>query len=278
MISPNYASAHMLNELVKSYNSANTTLDMMLSNQEYALAYNEVERNLQLLHGLTYLYSNSSSDLTNIISFGKGLYKNSSSYNTESGLTTAFSIINLLGSNTDIRNCYVFGAFYLSDDDDIYNVLGKPVDSTRVEPLIISNDITIDEALDLLKNNEILYFPAPSSNSVLLYKYVISIEFYDGVLKNTRALMYLVDYRKPRGYFGFTDEKVSQSFTKNIINNKSYIYQLFSTFQTNVETIIRSWINLDSWNPSFVEYWRISTTPMPDELKTYINSELGIII
>ena len=196
----------------------------------------------------------------------------------KSGLTTAFSIINLLGSNTDIRNCYVFGAFYLSDDDDIYNVLGKPVDSTRVEPLIISNDITIDEALDLLKNNEILYFPAPSSNSVLLYKYVISIEFYDGVLKNTRALMYLVDYRKPRGYFGFTDEKVSQSFTKNIINNKSYIYQLFSTLQTNVETIIRSWINLDSWNPSFVEYWRTSTTPMPDELKTYINSELGIII
>lgn len=278
MISPNYASAHILNELVKSYDIAKTTTDMILSNQEYALAYNEVERSVQLLHGLTYLYSNSSDDLKKIITFGKGLYKNSTSYNTESLLTTKFSIIDLLGNNTEIQNCYVFGAFYLSDDDDIHNVLALPIDSTRSEPLIIFNDVSVDEALELVKNNELLYFPLPSANSVLLYKYVISVEYYDGVLENTKALMYLVDFRKPRGYFGFTDEKVSQSFTKNIINNKSYIYQLFSTLQTNVETIIRSWINLDSWNPSFVDYWKNSTNPMPDELKTYINNELGIII
>ncbi len=278
MISPNIASAFILNELIKSYNSAYTTLDMALSNQEYAISYNEVERNLQLLHGLTYLYSNSSNDMSKIITFGKGLFQNLTSYNTDSVLTTEFSIIDLLGTNTDIQNCYAFGAFYLSDNDEIVNVLGIPANSTRVEPLIISNDISLDEAIDLLKNNEVLYFPAPTSNSVILYKYVISIDFYDGVLRNTRALMYLVDYRKPRGYFGFTDEKVSQSFTKNIINNKTYIYQLFSTLQNNVETIVRSWINLDSWDPSFVDYWENSTTPMPDELKTYINNELGIII
>ena len=49
----NYASAMSMNNLVIALDKTQKTLDYALSVQEYALSYNTVERNLQLLYGLS---------------------------------------------------------------------------------------------------------------------------------------------------------------------------------------------------------------------------------
>ena len=75
-MTPNYASALMLNNLVKSYNTSLSSTDYAQSTVEYCLAINN-ENPLKLNYGLSYLDPSKPEMMKNILVFGKGLSYNS---------------------------------------------------------------------------------------------------------------------------------------------------------------------------------------------------------
>ena len=77
-MTPNYASALMLNNLVKSYNISLSSTDYAESTVEYCLAINN-ENSLKLNYGLSYLDPSKPEMMKNILVFGKGLIYNSDS-------------------------------------------------------------------------------------------------------------------------------------------------------------------------------------------------------
>ena len=74
-MSMNYASAITMNNLVLALDQTTLTVNMALATQEYALSFNTVERNLQLLYGLSAIKSQNYNMVLNVLSFGKGLIK-----------------------------------------------------------------------------------------------------------------------------------------------------------------------------------------------------------
>ena len=286
-MSPNYASSVILDNLVFALNETQSTIDFSLSNKEYALAYNSVERNIQLLFGLTSIKSNNQSFIQDIVVFGKGLDSNinSNSYVLlpSSGNQIGFNITEILSEIDLASNCYILGAAYLTTsetEESIQFSLGKSKDDPNGSVFIISKDIDLDTMKNILLFDDYIIFPEPTANSedsVLLYKFIIDVDNYDSTIQNSRILMYVSDYRKTRGLFGFTDENLSLIVTSNIILNDKNINSLYNLQKSLIKDIVNKWINLP-WSPGFIEYWQTSEKAMPSYLRNFIYNEIGIVI
>lgn len=286
-MSPNYASSVILDNLVFALNETQSTIDFSLSNKEYALAYNSVERNIQLLFGLTSIKSNNQSFIQDIVVFGKGLDSNinSNSYVLlpSSGNQIGFNITEILSEIDLASNCYILGAAYLTTsetEESIQFSLGKSKDDPNGSVFIISKDIDLDTMKNILLFDDYIIFPEPTANSedsVLLYKFIIDVDNYDSTIQNSRILMYVSDYRKTRGLFGFTDENLSLIVTSNIILNDKNINSLYNLQKSLIKDIVTKWINLP-WSPGFIEYWQTSEKAMPSYLRNFIYNEIGIVI
>ena len=286
-MSPNYASSVILDNLVFALNKTQSTIDFSLSNKEYALAYNSVERNIQLLFGLTSIKSNNQSFIQDIVVFGKGLDSNinSNSYVLlpSSGNQIGFNITEILSEIDLASNCYILGAAYLTTsetEESIQFSLGKSKDDPNGSVFIISKDIDLDTMKNILLFDDYIIFPEPTANSedsVLLYKFIIDVDNYDSTIQNSRILMYVSDYRKTRGLFGFTDENLSLIVTSNIILNDKNINSLYNLQKSLIKDIVTKWINLP-WSPGFIEYWQTSEKAMPSYLRNFIYNEIGIVI
>jgi hypothetical protein len=286
-MSPNYASSVILDNLVFALNETETTIDFSLSNKEYALAYNSVERNIQLLFGLTSIKSNNQSFIQDIVVFGKGLDSNINSNSNvllpSSGNQIGFNITEILSEVDLVSNCYILGAAYLTtseSEESIQFSLGKSKDDPNGSVFIISKDINLDTMKNILLFDDYIIFPEPTANSedsVLLYKFIIDVDNYDSTIQNSRVLMYVNDYRKTRGLFGFTDENLSLIVTSNIILNDKNINSLYNLQKSLIKDIVTKWINLP-WSPGFIEYWQTSAKAMPSYLRNFIYNEIGIVI
>lgn len=286
-MSPNYASSVILDNLVFALNETQSTIDFSLSNKEYALAYNSVERNIQLLFGLTSIKSNNQSFIQDIVVFGKGLDSNinSNSYVLlpSSGNQIGFNITEILSEIDLASNCYILGAAYLTTsetEESIQFSLGKSKDDPSGSVFIISKDIDLDTMKNIMLFDDYIIFPEPTANSedsVLLYKFIIDVDNYDSTIQNSRILMYVSDYRKTRGLFGFTDENLSLIVTSNIILNDKNINSLYNLQKSLIKDIVTKWINLP-WSPGFIEYWQTSEKAMPSYLRNFIYNEIGIVI
>ena len=286
-MSPNYASSVILDNLVFALNETQSAIDFSLSNKEYALAYNSVERNIQLLFGLTSIKSNNQSFIQDIVVFGKGLDSNinSNSYVLlpSSGNQIGFNITEILSEIDLASNCYILGAAYLTTsetEESIQFSLGKSKDDPNGSVFIISKDIDLDTMKNILLFDDYIIFPEPTANSedsVLLYKFIIDVDNYDSTIQNSRILMYVSDYRKTRGLFGFTDENLSLIVTSNIILNDKNINSLYNLQKSLIKDIVTKWINLP-WSPGFIEYWQTSEKAMPSYLRNFIYNEIGIVI
>ena len=286
-MSPNYASSVILDNLVFALNETQSTIDFSLSNKEYALAYNSVERNIQLLFGLTSIKSNNQSFIQDIVVFGKGLDSNinSNSYVLlpSSGNQIGFNITEILSEIDLASNCYILGAAYLTTsetEESIQFSLGKSKDDPNGSVFIISKDIDLDTMKNIMLFDDYIIFPEPTVNSedsVLLYKFIIDVDNYDSTIQNSRILMYVSDYRKTRGLFGFTDENLSLIVTSNIILNDKNINSLYNLQKSLIKDIVTKWINLP-WSPGFIEYWQTSEKAMPSYLRNFIYNEIGIVI
>lgn len=288
-MSPNYASVYILNNLVKAYNKTFSTVDYSTSIKEYSLALNNTEINLRLLYGLSALHSNSSSNIVDILVFGKGLCKINSLSNivelpNSASNTEGIKLSDILSSNTEISDCYVFGAIYLTTSGSGENIeisLAKFANNVAGTNVILSKDISIDEAQDILLNSTDIVFPQPTGSantSVMLYKFIIDVDIYKNIFREDRATIKLVDIRKPRGYFGFTDEILFATMATKIIDADNDINTLQTTALDTLKGVVQKWVETASWNPDFVSYWTSANPSIPSELKDFLAVELGIII
>ena len=288
-MSPNYASAYILNNLVKAYNKTYSTVDYASSIKEYSLALNNTEINLRLLYGISALYSNSSSNIEDILVFGKGLCKTNSLSNIVElpdaiNNTESKSLSDILSTNTEISDCYVFGSIYLTTSglgESIEISLAKFANDVSGPDVILAKDISFEEAKDILLNSTDIVFPEPtgsSNTSVLLYKIIIDVDVYKSIYREDRATIKIFDVRKPRGYFGLTDETLFATMATKILDADNDISTLQSTALDTVKGVVQKWVETASWSPDFVSYWTTADPAIPNELKDFFAAELGIII
>lgn len=286
-MSMNYASAEIMNNLVVALDKSYSSIDYALSSQEYALSYNTLERNLQLLYGLSSLQSSGISMIEETLVFGKGLIKSQTSANNLQLPTSAkelgFKITDILGNIDQSSNAYAFGAIYLTSDavdgEEIVFSLARPSSAPNGDPFVIYKDISLSDAENIIKTSLDFVYPAPSKDYYLeIYKFIADIEIYDQTISNSRVFFKIIDERKPRGYFGYSEEKLSKVMVPQIIRNYQSIQELYSAQKMFVRKIMDSWVGSDDWSPNFVNFWRNSGKTLPTPLLNYLQNEMSIII
>ena len=280
-MTPNYASALMLNNLVKSYNTSLSSTDYAQSTVEYCLAINN-ENPLKLNYGLSYLDPSKPEMMKNILVFGKGLSYNSDirvELPNETDNQFGFSASDILDNLTDISNCYVLGAAWLTSSDEIEFSLCKSKFSLFGNTCIYSKDISFEDIEDILKYNTDIVFPYPtnnSSSSVMLFKFILDVEMYVNEYKKDRVFIFVRDERKPRGYFGLPEEILYTKIAPRVIQANQDVLNLESDLLLNIKTLVQKWIDLDGWSPDFQTYWETANPQLPKELRDFISNEIGI--
>lgn len=281
----NYASAITMNNLVLALDQTASTVDMALASQEYALSNNTVERNLQLLYGLSAIKSQNYNMVLNVLSFGKGLVKTAlsrSNVELPTGNEQGYTIQQILGNIDTMSNGYVFGKVFLTSDNTggqaITFSLARPINSPNGSPLIISKDIDIDTAEEIIKTSQELSFTTNKTYQLEIYKFIADVSYYDGTIKNSRVFFKLIDERLPRGYFGYTEENISKIVVASIIRNYSLISEQYNTQKSLTKEIITNWAGSSTWDPDFKSYWQSSGKLLPTRLLSYLSSELSINI
>ncbi len=278
---PNYASAVILNNLIKSYNISLSSTEYSQSILEYCLSINNND-SLKLNYGLSYLDPSRPEMMKNILVLGKGLIYNS---NVRSELPNnddnqfGFSASDILGNLNDISDCYVLGCAWLTENNQIEFSLCKSKKLTNGETCIFSKDIVFSEIEDVLKYSTDIEFPYPtgnSSSSVLLFKFILDVEKYYNEYKKDRVFIFVRDERKPRGYYGLPEEILYTKVAPKIIQSKQDINNLESDLLENIKKLVQKWIDLDGWDPDFQTYWETADPQLPKELRDFIDNELGI--
>ena len=280
-MTPNYASAIMLNNLVKSYNISISSTDYAQSTVEYCLAIDN-ENSLKLNYGLSYLDPSKPEMMKNILVFGKGLSYNSDTrveLPNETDNQFGFSASDILSNLTEISNCYVLGAAWLTSNDQIEFSLCKSKLSLFGNTCIYSKDISFEDIEDILKYNTDIVFPYPtnnSSSSVMLFKFILDVEKYVNEYKKDRVFIFVRDERKPRGYFGLPEEILYTKIAPRVIQANQDVLNLESDLLLNIKTLVQKWIDLDGWSPDFQTYWETANPQLPKELRDFISNEIGI--
>jgi hypothetical protein len=280
-MTPNYASAIMLNNLVKSYNISISSTDYAQSTVEYCLAIDN-ENSLKLNYGLSYLDPSKPEMMKNILVFGKGLSYNSDTrveLPNETDNQFGFSASDILSNLTEISNCYVLGAAWLTSNDQIEFSLCKSKLSLYENTCIYSKDISFEDIEDILKYNTDIVFPYPtnnSSSSVMLFKFILDVEKYVNEYKKDRVFIFVRDERKPRGYFGLPEEILYTKIAPRVIQANQDVINLESDLLLNIKTLVQKWIDLDGWSPDFQTYWETANPQLPKELRDFISNEIGI--
>lgn len=286
-MSPSNLTAEILNRSVLALNQLEKTLDMSLSMKEYSLGSPLASRKLNLGYGLSSIKSNNNSMMQKIAVLGKGYCLsdyNGSVFLPNSGNENGLSINDFFNTSEVYENCYVLGSIFLSTtngNEYIYTTLVKPVNETTLPyPLILHKDLSIDEIIETyIYTNDIQAEPSlPEVDSIELYKFVLDIEYYNGDLTKARVMLYLIDNRKINGLLNFADEKLGFTFINGIDINDLQVKRIYSSTKTNIKNVINKWVTLSSWSPNFVSYWSDPSNVMPDPLKNFIETELGIII
>ena len=281
----NYASAITMNNLVLALDQTATTLDMALASQEYALSNNNVERNLQLLYGLSAIKSQNYNMVLNVLSFGKGLVKttlSTSNVEVPSGNEQGYTIQQILGNLDTMSDGYIFGKVFLTSDssggETITFSLARPINNPNGSPLIISKDVDINTAEEIIRTSQELSFTTSKTYQLEIYKFIADVSYYDGTIKNSRVFFKLIDERLPRGYFGYTEENISKIVVSSIIRNYALISEQYNTQKNLTKEIITNWVGSSTWEPDFQSYWQSSNQLLPNRLLSYLSSELSINI
>ena len=281
----NYASAVTMNNLVLALDQTARTVDMALASREYALSNNDVERNLQLLYGLSAIKSQNYNMVLDVLSFGKGLVKTTlSTTNIELplGNEQGYTVQEVLGNIDTMSNGYIFGKIFLTSDsvdgEELIFSLARPINDPNGNPLIISKDIYIDTAEEIIRTSQELSFTTDKTYDLEIYKFIADVSYYDQTIKNSRVFFKIIDERLPRGYFGYTEENISKMVITSIIRNYALISELYNTQKRLTNEIISNWVGSSTWEPDFKSYWQNSGQILPSRLLSYLSSELSINI
>jgi hypothetical protein len=274
-----------MNNLVLALDQTATTVDMALSSQEYALSNNTIERNLQLLYGLSAIKSQNYNMVLDVLSFGKGLVKtvlSTSNVEVPGGNEQGYTVQQILGNLDTMSDGYIFGKVFLTSDDtegEALNFsLARPINDPNGSPLIISKDIDISTAEEIIRTSQELSFTTNKTHKLEIYKFIADVSYYDGTIKNSRIFFKLIDQRLPRGYFGYTEENISKLVVSSIIRNYVLISEQYNTQKNLTKEIITNWTGSSTWDPDFTTYWKNSGLILPSRLLSYLSSELSINI
>lgn len=281
---PNYASAVILNNAVKAYNLISSKKDISISMEEFVANFDAVSKELYLLYGLSNVHSNNVEFVNDTLVLGKGLAKSNLLNNivelpNENENQFGFRISEILGTNTEISDCYVFAALYLTCDGSVVETkfsLGKSVNDQDGDVFILSKDIDIEDAKNIaLFSTDIIYPEPPGSmQNTLLYKFILDVNLYDGIDKNSRVFFTVIDERKPRSFFSLSDERAASIITPamfRLVENFDYMKTIH---YNSLSQVISDWIELDSWSPSFAHYWYDADPALPTELRNFIRDEI----
>jgi hypothetical protein len=156
--------------------------------------------------------------------------------------------------------------------------LAKPINDPNGSTLIISRDIDIDTAEEIIRTSQELSFTTDKTYSLELYKFIADVSYYDQTIKNSRVFFKLLDERLPRGYFGYTEENISKIIISSIIRNYALISEQYNTQKNFTKDIISNWVGSSTWDPDFTTYWKSSGQLLPTRLLSYLSSELSINI
>lgn len=278
------ATAIILNNLLLNLDRLIESEDIYLGLEEFALGVPEGIRDLDLCWGYAKVEPSTSNLALNEVTLGKGVSRN---YNGDLNDITynfnAFNVTSLLPSSQTLEDVYGFGSIFLTPN----NTLGEPPvisadivkGSSSGSPLLMTRELDLKVVLNMMKEEEVQAAEKPESNSLEIFKFLININYYNSSypeLKNVE--LYYHDKRLPRGWGGFADEFLSTNISQYIIYKKEDYTDYLNTIQENIYNIVKYWINLRSWSPSFIDYWNTHSANMPDKLKTYLELEFGIII
>jgi hypothetical protein len=281
----NYASAVSMNNLVTALDKTQKTVDYALSMQEYALNYNSTERNLQLLYGLSNIKTQNYNNVLDILCFGKGLVKtvlSTSNVEFPTNNEIGYTISEVLGNLDTMSDGYVFGKVFLTSDavdgQELIFSIARPTGDPSGYPLIVSKDIDIKTAEEIIANSTELSFTTTKDYEIELYKFIADVNYYDQTIKNSRVFFKILDNRQPRGYFGYSEENLSKIVISSIIRNYVSISEQYNTQKSLTFEIITSWVASSDWSPDFASYWRSNPQQLPSRLLSYLSSELSINI
>jgi len=220
-----------------------------------------------------------------VLSFGKGLVKSSLSTSLielPTGNEQGYTVQQVLGNIDTMSDGYIFGKVFLSSDDvdgeELIFSLARPINDPTGSPLIISKDIDLDTAEEIIRTSQELSFTTDKTYSIELYKFIADVSYYDQTIKNSRVFFKLIDERLPRGYFGYTEENISRIVISSIIRNYSLISEQYNTQKNLTKDIISNWVGSTTWEPDFTTYWQNSGLTLPTRLLSYLSSELSINI
>lgn len=309
MAAPNPNSIYSMNNLVLSLDIFEGIVDFSASSKEYALGVSTETRDLDLGYGLCSVETTNPNFIQKILVLGKGYEKSltetkaneiiSSTLNEVASISiypnnNSYDLIQrqlVNGSAEIISNCYAFGKVFLesyNDGGNHYNsVSAATLKGNNGYTTFISKDITVEEAMTLMKNN-ILGTITPKSlvsdggyddySSLSVFDFVLDIEYFDGTFQNSRVYLHLMDKRKVRGVFPFALETLSVYFVPSIVRNDRNLNSKYTSARSKIKNIIKQWVLIPSWSPDFISYWRSSPVEVPTRIKQYLKDELGIII
>ena len=286
---PSYASAIILNNLVKAYNLTKKTLEISQSIENFCIGYNDSSMAYKLNYGISALENiNSNLQQKNIV-FGKGISKDENlikplEFPSTNQDVIGFDVYEILQSSDNLSNCYILGAIYLTYENNINELnfsIAKSKYATNGNDLIFSKDLSLEKMEDILKYSTEIIYPVPTTDelqSVLIYKFILDIEYFVNDRQQDRFFIYLYDYRQPQGLYALAEEKLFSNITINTIIGNQQIISMKNVELNNIKEVIQSWVDLENWVPSFEFYWRNASTPLPDELNEFLEIELGITI
>jgi hypothetical protein len=309
MAAPNPNSVFAMNNLVLKINLLDQVNDLAKSIKEYSIGKADATRDIDLCYGASFVETTDPDKLQQHIVIGKGLEKSAINNiaeiiasgdlsEDEIGISILYSdpstdVIRrqqINGEYEIVSNCYAFGSVFVETGTVASNFTSSISAATLLgannKTIFVSKDITLEEAIDLVKNNIIEDITPISDASstyddyayLKLYDFILDITYYDGTFQNSRVDIFPIDRRKVRSLFSFSTEELAVFLTPRLIRNERNVASRHSTIRAEIKDIIKEWVYIPNWSPNFINYWKTSAITMPEPLKLFLKNELGIII
>jgi hypothetical protein len=295
MPSPNPYTAYILDSVVRGLDRLNTMTETALALEEYGLGAPLAERDIDLCYGLAAVDTRSASNATAELVIGTGLARYLSDAvpdRVHTGIPPeqAFNPTDLLGSLV-VQDAYAFGSVFLR----AWTSLGVPAFDVQVEivrgggggnPLLMLRDVSQSEVLDwlaegLIGEATVPATPGGSTNyrTLEIMRFMINITYFDGSdSSKNRITVIPVDQRRVRGALGFAEESLGALLIPALVRSESATQEQYAQANAAVKEMIDQWVQLDSWQPNFLQYWQTSVVPMPTRLRQYLEEELGYVV
>jgi len=208
---------------------------------------------------------------------------------------TGLNFTSLLPSTQTYQNVYAFANIFLEQSTP-YGSVDNPSSSVSTSllkgeaagtPIFMTKDIDIQTVINMSRNDEIpdalceTNYPSAPPENIKIFNVIIEINYYDPDDLSTKDVVFhYVDKRKPRGWGGFAEEFMGVYLTPYIINKNNDFDKIYDELDQKFYNLIKSWINLRFWSPSFIDFWTdpANSDLMPERLKEYLDLRFSILI